>query len=49
VTTTETLKSFMPASARFSNAVVAVANDPVPRTRSLTSAVAPSREICTST
>ena len=38
-----------PASARFSNARIAVAYEPGPRTSSLTSAVAPSREICTST
>jgi hypothetical protein len=49
VTTTETLTSFIPASARFSSARVAVAKEPVPRTASFTSAVAPSREIWTST
>ena len=38
-----------PASARCCNARTAVAYEPSPRTLSLTSAVAPSMEICTST
>jgi hypothetical protein len=38
-----------PASARFSSARIAVAYEPGPRTTSLTSGVAPSREIWTST
>ena len=47
--TTEILTSRKPAAARFSIARIAVANEPRPRTASLTSAVAPSSEICTST
>jgi hypothetical protein len=49
VQTTEILKPAKPASARLAMAVSAVAYEPGPRTASLTSAVAPSREICTST
>ena len=49
VTTTEIFESVKPASARFSSARIAIANDPSPRTASLTSAVAPSSEIWTST
>src|SRR6266567_582457 len=47
VTTTEILKPRKPASARWRIARSAVAYEPGPRTASLTSAVAPSREICT--
>ena len=49
VHTTDILKSFMPASRRFAIARSAASYVPSPRTASLTSAVAPSREICTST
>ncbi|SLH38113.1 Uncharacterised protein [Mycobacteroides abscessus subsp. abscessus] len=49
VITTEILKFSNPAFARFSIARIAVSNEPGPRTASLTSAVAPSMEICTST
>ncbi len=49
VITTDSLKPVKPASARFCIARIAVAYDPGPRTASLTSAVAPSSEICTST
>ena len=49
VITTEIFGWPNPASARFSNARIAVAYDPGPRTASLTSAVAPSREIWMST
>ena len=46
VTTTD---SFAPVPSSSSSARLAVAYEPTPRTRSLTSAVAPSKEICTST
>ncbi len=49
VTTTEILKPTNPASASRRIARSAVSYDPGPRTASFTSAVAPSREICTST
>ena len=49
VTTTEILKPRKPAAARLVIARSAVAYEPGPRTASLTSAVAPSSEICTST
>ena len=49
VQTTDTLKPANPAAARFSMARIAMSNDPSPRTASLTPAVAPSSEICTST
>jgi len=49
VHTTESLKPEKPAAARFSIARTAMAKEPSPRTASLTSAVAPSSEICTST
>ena len=49
VTTTEILKPWNPAAARFCIARSAVAYEPGPRTASLTSAVAPSSEIWTST
>ena len=49
VTTTEILNPAKPAAARLRIAASAVAYEPAPRTASLTSAVAPSREICTST
>ena len=42
------LEAAKPAAASRSMAVTAVAYEPAPRTASLTSAVAPSREICTS-
>jgi hypothetical protein len=48
VQTTDSLKFSKPAAARFSMARTAMANEPSPRTASLTSAVAPSSEICTS-
>ena len=49
VHTTEILKLRIPASDRFCNARSAVSYERGPRTKSLTSAVAPSSEICTST
>ena len=49
VQTTESLKSFMPASCMFAIAFRAASYVPRPRTASLTSGVAPSREIWTST
>jgi len=46
VTTTEIFASEKPAAAKFSSAPTAMANDPGPRTASLTSAgFAPSSEI----
>ena len=49
VQTTLILASAKPASRRLASARMAVSYEPGPRTRSLTSAVAPSRETCTST
>ena len=49
VITTEILKPRIPAACRFAIAAIAVSYEPGPRTASLTSGVAPSNEICTST